>query len=73
MRLDPGRSRPSSPAYLERRLREEMEAALRSDHAIAAAAHVALANQYLAQLNGVSADQGAAVSPTSAARGASMR
>ena len=38
-------------AYLEMRLRQEMQAALRCDDAKAAAAHVDLATRYLVQLN----------------------
>jgi hypothetical protein len=39
-------------AFLEKRLRQETEAALNASDARAAAAHVSLANQYLQQLNG---------------------
>ncbi len=38
--------------YLNRRVKQEAEAALHCDNAKAAAAHVELANLYLAQLNG---------------------
>lgn len=37
--------------YLEKRVRQEVDAALRCDDAKAAAAHVDLANRYLVQLN----------------------
>ena len=44
--------------YLEKRVREEVDAALRCDDAKAAAAHVDLANRYLMQLNSSSAASG---------------
>lgn len=42
----------SERAFLEKRLRQETQAALGASDARAAAAHVCLANHYLKQLNG---------------------
>lgn len=42
----------SERAFLQKRLRQETEAALSASDARAAAAHVGLATQYLQQLNG---------------------
>lgn len=46
--------------YLERRVRQEVDAALLCDDAKAAAAHVELANRYLVELNSAAAASGAA-------------
>lgn len=50
--------RGSDETYLEKRMRQEVDAALRCDDAKAAAAHVDLANRYLIQLNSSSAASG---------------
>ena len=44
------------PEYLKARVREETEAAELASNPVAAAAHVELANRYLAMLNGGAAE-----------------
>lgn len=52
--------RGADGTYLEKRVRQEVEAALLCDDAKAAAAHVELANRYLIELNSSSPASGPA-------------
>ena len=49
--MNPSTPRPPNDNWLEKRVRQEIEAALRCSDAKAAAAHVELANRYLVELS----------------------
>jgi len=49
-------SNPTDDSCLEKRMRQEIAAALRCNDAKAAAAHVELANRYLVKLSGLRTD-----------------